>query len=354
MASPPSLSNLPIELVEEIIAQVADDAPVRGHSIHNNPGATAERHATVKSLMQTCQSLRSILFPRYWQSIELDSSHEFITAEAGVITQARQAELAGMALRELRLATTIPRVAQHVQVLNINLVQPNLNVVTAELIHCMSSCPNLHTVQLICNFFGIVKRRAFIEAFSGKEFPNIITASVGPFSLPLVTSFPNLKHLHWWNRFEREYKDLKMWLGKVPNLEGFYGLSPGFILEQPDDGAEAGTTQKKEELKTLFGNVHTLQLDLTREKWFTYKEETGIKPEAVLEPLISSLPKLRHLRLRLQDPEEKRPMLIKPITIAQNVEFVDVAKRFMSRKGGEGRKSLLVLHDRKPRWEIAL
>lgn len=56
-----------------------------------------------------------MLFPLYWQSIELDSSHEFISSEAGVITQARQVELAQVALHELRLAATVPGAAQHVQ-----------------------------------------------------------------------------------------------------------------------------------------------------------------------------------------------------------------------------------------------
>jgi hypothetical protein len=115
MAEASTISSLPCELLDEIIAEVADDARIEGHSIHDNPRAANERQAVIKSLMQTCQSLRWMLFSRYWQSIELDRSHEFIAAQPGVITQARQAELAQMALHELRLATSVPGAAQHIQ-----------------------------------------------------------------------------------------------------------------------------------------------------------------------------------------------------------------------------------------------
>ena len=114
-ANAPGLSNLPGELVLEIIAQVQDDAPVRGHSIHNNPPAKREQHAATKALMQTCKSLQLLLHSHYWESIELDSSHEFITAESGVITQVRQKELARQALHELRLVTSTPEINKHVQ-----------------------------------------------------------------------------------------------------------------------------------------------------------------------------------------------------------------------------------------------
>jgi hypothetical protein len=44
------------------------------------------------------------------------------------------------------------------------------------------------------------------------------------------------------------------------------------------------TTAKKEELRSLFRNIHTIQLDLTRERSLTYEEARGIKPEVVRAP----------------------------------------------------------------------
>jgi hypothetical protein len=50
------------------------------------------------------------------------------------------------------------------------------------------------------------------------------------------------------------------------------------------------TTAKKEELKSLFRNIHTLQLDLTREMWINYEKAEGIKPEVVHTPNSDSAP----------------------------------------------------------------
>ncbi|KAF9053376.1 hypothetical protein BJ165DRAFT_857636 [Panaeolus papilionaceus] len=157
ITSPPTF---PVELYLEIISQISH-IPVSCYTAQDmnprHPGLY--RHFTLSALSQTCRTLRRMVLPYLWETIEVLDGMELGNGRRLPTTKERQAEMirdkkndafAKELLRQLNIVTIqSPSLAQHVLNMNIRLVHHPTSDIYDDIYSCMKLLPNLTTVRLL-------------------------------------------------------------------------------------------------------------------------------------------------------------------------------------------------------------
>ncbi|KAF8907641.1 hypothetical protein CPB84DRAFT_268957 [Gymnopilus junonius] len=151
------------------------------------------------SLSQTCRTLRPVFLRYLYQRIEV---YEEMMTSAGLLpsfSQARKSKHAANfvykkyaeeLVRQLEIVTIRdPSLAQHVNILNVLVVNHSIISVLEELARCIALFPKLHTVQLVFRF--PFTGGSVLAIFKGHQYPQIRNVCVSGESTEFLVACPN-------------------------------------------------------------------------------------------------------------------------------------------------------------------
>ncbi|EDR08204.1 uncharacterized protein LACBIDRAFT_297615 [Laccaria bicolor S238N-H82] len=186
--------SLPVELLLEVTSHLLR-GPIPSYTESVYRARYLAHHDTLRSLSQTCRSLRSIFLPHVWRRIEVCASKRLDDRPESNRKASKRIskEMATELVRQLEIVTIRdPTLAQYVQVVNVNLQTFCYDTVLAELARCLTLFPNLRTLQLL----GLAMREGMIithKVFKGLTFPQIRILVVPSAGYRVLRACPNVK-----------------------------------------------------------------------------------------------------------------------------------------------------------------
>ncbi|CAL1707387.1 unnamed protein product [Somion occarium] len=181
------LSALPVELRDMIFEEVFQSLRdvTREDVLRNSrslPTSYAEKRDMLRSLSQTCRSLRPQFIPLLWENVEACVTRK----ENGTWYKELGEKLENLSDGLVKS----PELAQHVRTLSVSLTKYQTNSVLPEFAHCLKHLPHLHTLQIMHANSQITT--PLKNAFQGNTYPQIRTIALPDCAHNILRSCPDV------------------------------------------------------------------------------------------------------------------------------------------------------------------
>ncbi|RDB23832.1 hypothetical protein Hypma_008940 [Hypsizygus marmoreus] len=232
------LPALPTELLLEIISYFPTIRvpATSARNVEVFPGIYLQRTKVLRTLSQTCKSLRGMFLPLSWERIEPCASDRVgnnrrSSTRAG-IPRLWEKVLATDLVRQLEIVTIRnPSLASYVKVVNVILTTFSSDTVVPELARCLALLPNLHTFQILGTS---TPGGAALSTFQAKTYPTVRTLVLPSSALAIAKSFPHITRLYSLSTPDRMIipKVLLEWCTDLEEFHGFEKMEYWMRIDQ--------------------------------------------------------------------------------------------------------------------------
>ncbi|TFK76186.1 hypothetical protein BDN72DRAFT_222981 [Pluteus cervinus] len=194
---------LPPELILEVVDYFLSVPIPSPHLNRPLDRSHLDRHHILRYLSQLCQSLRHLLLPYVWRSLEvctvktetLGTLRVSVPSLSGGRYSPWEKEIATELVNQLEIVTIRnPDYADHVHTVSVIITKFSLKTVLPEFARCLGLLTNLKTLQLHGETWQV--KRMVAQEFKKYRYPSIRTVVTTPGNLGVLSACPNLRHLH--------------------------------------------------------------------------------------------------------------------------------------------------------------
>ncbi|KAK0458272.1 uncharacterized protein EV420DRAFT_388953 [Desarmillaria tabescens] len=196
-----SLPSLPVELLLEIFSYWPSIPISWPDSPPLFPNIYLERSYTIRSLTQTCTSLRARLLPLAWQNLEACASRNLQKESRSrrgqylYLTERYGREVATELVRQAEIVTIRnPSLVTYVQTVSVTLTKVHAAQVFEEFARCLALLPNVKTLQIFGLDFKVAETR-LSRAFASVILPSVRRLAVPHEGVVLFPSVPNVRDI---------------------------------------------------------------------------------------------------------------------------------------------------------------